>query len=83
MGIDATMVINIHKPSGRMGPPQWLSSKESSCNAGDAGDAGSIPELGNPLEEGMETHFSILAWRILGQRSLVGCGPWGRKKSWT
>jgi len=38
MGIDATMVINIHKPSGRMGPPQWLSSKESSCNAGDAGE---------------------------------------------
>ena len=34
--------------------------KESTCNAG---DLGSIPELGNPLEEDMATHSSILAWR--------------------
>ena len=27
----------------------------------------------DPLEEGVATHFSILAWRILGQRSLAGC----------
>ena len=26
--------------------PWWLSSKESACNAGDTGDAGSIPGLG-------------------------------------
>ena len=26
----------------------------------------------DPLEEGMATHSSILAWRIHGQRSLVG-----------
>ena len=25
---------------------------------------GSIPRSKNPLEEGMATHFSILAWRI-------------------
>ena len=36
--------------------------KESVSNAG---DPGSIPGLGrSPLEEGMATHFSILAWRI-------------------
>ena len=29
--------------------PQWLSSKESSCNAGEAIDAGSISELGRSL----------------------------------
>ena len=29
----------------------------------------------NPLEEGMATHSSILAWRIPGQRSLVGYSP--------
>ena len=29
-----------------------------------AGDVGSIPELEDPLEEGMATHSSILAWRI-------------------
>ena len=28
-----------------------------------------------PLEEGMATHSSILAWRIHGQRSLVGYSP--------
>ena len=26
----------------------------------------------DPLEKGMTTHSSILAWRILGQRSLAG-----------
>ena len=30
------------------GLPWWLSCKESACNAGDAGDAGSIPGLGRP-----------------------------------
>ena len=28
------------------------------------GDLGSIPGLEDPLEEGMEIHSSILAWRI-------------------
>ena len=36
----------------------------------------------DPLEEGMATHSSILAWRIpYGQRSLEGYSPWGRKES--
>ena len=39
---------------------------------------------GDPLEEGMATHSSILAWRSpRGQRSLVGYSPWGRKESET
>ena len=46
------------------GLPQWLSSKESICNAGAAGDMGLIPGLERSLEEGMVTHSSILAWRI-------------------
>jgi len=29
----------------------------------------------DPLEEGMASRFSILAWRIHGQRSLVGYSP--------
>ena len=33
----------------------------------------------DPLEKELATHSSILAWRIHGQRSLVGCSPWGRK----
>ena len=35
----------------------------------------------DPLEKGMETHSSILAWRIHGQRRLVGYRPWGCKES--
>ena len=33
----------------------------------------------DPLEKGMATHSSILAWRI-PQRSLVGYSPWGCKE---
>ena len=42
-----------------------------------------IPSLDqeDPLEEGMATHSSILAWRILWTRSLVSYGPWGCKES--
>ena len=42
-----------------------------------------IPSLGreDPLEEGMETHSSILAWRIHGQRSVVGYSPQDHKES--
>ena len=36
--------------------------KESACNTG---DPDSIPRLEDPLEEGMTTHSSILAWEIL------------------
>ena len=32
-----------------------------------------------PLEKGMATHFSILAWEIHGQRSLVGYSPRGQR----
>ena len=47
------------------GLPWWLNSKESTCNAGDAGDVGSIPGSGRSPEEGNGYHFSILAWEIL------------------
>ena len=45
------------------GLPWWLSGKESDCSAGEAGDVGSL-SWKDPLEEGMATHSSILAWRI-------------------
>ena len=35
----------------------------------------------DPLEKEMATHSSTLAWKIHGQRSLVGYSPWGRKES--
>ena len=48
-----------------LGFPGSSSAKESAWNVG---DLGSIPRLGRPLEEGMATHFSILAWRIRMER---------------
>ena len=35
----------------------------------------------DPLEKEVATHSSILAWRIHGQRSLMGCSSWGHKES--
>ena len=43
-----------------LGFPGNSDGKESACNVG---DLGSIPGLGKPLEKGMKTHCSILAWR--------------------
>ena len=43
-----------HVPGGSDG-------NESTCNAG---DLGSVPGQEDPLEKGMATHSSILAWRI-------------------
>ena len=49
--------------------------KNLPANAADVGDVGGFdPWISweDPLEEGMATHSSILAWRIPCQRSLVG-----------
>ena len=35
-------------------------------------------ELLRSAEKAMAPHSSTLAWKIHGQRSLVGCSPWGR-----
>jgi len=37
--------------------------KNLPANAGDIRNARLIPESGDPLEEGMATHSSILAWK--------------------
>ena len=36
---------------------------------------------GDPLEEVMVTHSSILSWRIPWTEELVGYSPWGHKES--
>ena len=64
-----------------MGLPQWLSGKESACNAGAAGDVGSIPGQEDPLQESMTTTPVFLPGESHGQRSLVGYSPWGCKES--
>ena len=35
----------------------------------------------DPLEKGMATHSSILAWRIPWTEDLAGYSPWGHKES--
>ena len=47
--------------SNKWGFPGGSDSKESACNAG---DLGLIPGQEDPLEKGMATHFSFLAWKI-------------------
>ena len=42
------------------GLPQWLSSKESSCNAGAVETQVQSQGQEDPLEKGMATHSSIL-----------------------
>ena len=39
--------------------------KNLPANAKDMRDAGSVLGRDDPLEEGMETHSSVLAWEIL------------------
>ena len=64
------------------GLPWWLSGKVSACNAGAAGDMGSIPGWGRSPGGG---HGNPLQYSHLenphGQRSLVGYSPWDSKKS--
>ena len=38
--------------------------KNPPANAGEVRDAGSIPGQEDPLEKGMATHSSILAWKL-------------------
>ena len=46
-------------------PLVWASQvKDQPANTGDIRDEGSIPGSEDPLEEGMATYSSILAWRI-------------------
>ena len=42
--------------------PQWLSGKESACNAGATGDAGLVPGLGRPsgVGHGNPLQYSLL-----------------------
>ena len=60
------------------GLPGASAGKESACDTKDP-----VQPLGqeHPLEEGMATHSSILAWRIPWTEESVGYSPWGHKES--
>ena len=50
------------------------------ANAGAARDVGSIPGWEDPLEEGMATHSSTLAWRIPWTEEPGGLQPVGSQR---
>ena len=55
--------------------------KKLLTNAGDTRDAGSIPGQEEPLEEGMTTRSSILAWRIPWTEEPGGLQSMGSQRS--
>ena len=65
--------------SNKWGFPGGSDSKESACNAG---DLGLIPSQEDPLEKGMVTHFSILAWRIPLTDEPGGLQSMGSQRVW-
>ena len=59
--------------------PWWLGSEESTCNAGDAGDAGSIPGSGRSPGGG---HGNPLQYSCLENPMDRGAwSPWGLKET--
>ena len=54
------------------GLPWWFSSKESACNVGATRNMSWILGWQDPLEEGMATHSSSFAWRVLWTEELGG-----------
>ena len=62
------------------GFPGGSYGKESACNVGDPGLS---LDWEDPLEEGMATHSSILAWRIPVDSGARRVTVHGVEKSWT
>ena len=60
-----------------------LMVKNLPADAGDTRDIGSIPGREDPLEDGMATHSSILAWRIPMDRGAMQATVHGIAKSRT
>ena len=64
-----------------MGHPQWLSGKESACDAKDVGDTGSFPGVGKiPWRRAWQPTPVFLSGESRGQRSLAGYSPQGHKE---
>ena len=62
------------------GFPHSSIGKESAYSVG---DLGSIPGSGRFLEKEMVATLVFLPEKFHGQKSLVGCIPWGHKESGT
>ena len=68
-----------HGRTGRVasGLPLWLSSEESSCNAGESGYSGLIPGSGRSPEGGNGNPFQYSSL----ENALAGHSPWGRRET--
>ena len=62
---------------------QWLSSKESICNAGDAGDMGSISGSGRSSGGGYSNTLQYFCWKNPMDRGAWQVMVHGVPKSWT
>ena len=60
------------------GLPQWLSSRDSTCNAGAQETQVQFLHQEDPLEKSLATHSSIFAWKIPWTEA--GYSPWGGKE---
>ena len=70
---------DLSSPTRDQGPPWWLSDKESACSAGDARHWFN-PWVGKiPGRRKWQPVPVLLPGKSHGQRSLVGCSPWGRQ----
>ena len=67
-----TPCICMYGPGGSVGKKNLPAKQEMQVRSLD---------LEDPLEEVMATHFSIVAWEIHGQRSLVVYSPWDHKRA--
>ena len=56
---------SVYRQKGRNWYLGWASGKEPACQCRRIRDSSLISGWEDPLEEGMATHSSILAWRIL------------------
>ena len=64
----------------RLGVPGCWVGKESTCNAGDSGDVGSIPGSGRSPVGGYSNPLQYSCLENPMERSLVGYSPWGHKE---
>ena len=64
-----------------MGLALWLRGKESACSIAAEEDTIRSTGLEDPLEQGMATHFSVLAWRTPWTEEPGGLQSRGCKES--
>ena len=64
MGLQRVKHDRANFTSGALSFPGGSDTKESTCNVGDPGSIPRWDPWEDPLEKGMATHSTILAWRI-------------------